>query len=138
MSFDHLKKLAVKADARSTFTFHEIEGTPVLEVLPATEDNKPYYNAVLTRSRSVARRAKASVNVALSKDLRDSDRELFARHVVRGWKNVRDDKGQDVPFNQDSCLEFLQALPDYMFDDLRDHCITHSNFKEDAADLTKN
>ena len=49
-NFSHLSQYDVRDAIVRPYEIHEIEGVPVLQVKPATEANKPYYNAVLRKS----------------------------------------------------------------------------------------
>lgn len=131
--FSHLQDLQVSADKTAEFTFFAIKGEPVLTVAPATEANKPYFNAILKRTRSTARRMKASggLNAALLAQNRMEDCELYSKFIVRGWSKVQDKAGKAVPFSAEACLEFLKAIPSYMLDELRNFCAEQSNFLDE-------
>lgn len=131
--FSHLQDLQVAPGKTAEFTFFAIKGEPVLTVAPATEANKPYFNAILKRTRNTARRMKASggLSAALLAQNRQEDCELYAKFIVRSWSMVKNRKGELVPFSAEACLEFLKALPSYMLDELRNFCAEQSNFLDD-------
>lgn len=142
--FSYLEKLSVQDDATSEYTFHDIVGhkggAVTLVVTPAGEPNKRYFSA-LTRYALKNRRAMQN-NTNILADSRDLDRRLYAQHIVSGWKNVPDAKGDLVEFSHTRCSEFLGCLPDEMFDELREHCANLDNFKgiapEEAEFAAKN
>jgi hypothetical protein len=134
MDFSHLKNLDVK-DRTARFPIHQIAGAPALILKPATEVNKPYFNAVLKRSRRNMRALKAgAINQVMIAENREQDRELFPKFVVIGWEDMTDSKGEDAEFNLENCEAFLRALPDWIFDEVRDFAGNSVNFTEDIQD----
>lgn len=121
------------------YTIYSLEGEPVLVLTQATEVNKPYFNGLLRRSRRNMPRVKAgNIDVDLVIANRDNDRELYAKHVLCGWKNVRDTKGNEVAFSHEDALDFLKALPDFIFDEIRDFASEPRNFvKEQGPDASE-
>jgi hypothetical protein len=133
--FSHLKNLDVK-DKTARCPIHQIAGAPVLIMKPATEANKPYFNAVLKKSRRNVRALKAgAINQVMIAENREQDRELFPRFVVTGWENVSDAEGNAVEFNRDNCEAYLRALPDWIFDEVRNFAGDSVNFAGDMPDI---
>jgi hypothetical protein len=133
--FSHLKTLDVK-DKTARCPIHQIAGAPVLIMKPATEANKPYFNAVLKKSRRNVRALKAgALNQAMIAENREQDRELFPRFVVVEWEGVTDAGGEAVGFNRENCEDFLRALPDWVFDEIRNFAGDSINFTEDVPDI---
>jgi hypothetical protein len=136
--FGHLKALQVSGDDTADFTFYEIEGAPVLECSPATSVNKPFFNEVLRRSKVAARKLKGRRNQIPTQgqldEVRRQDVALFVEYIVKGWRNVVDQEGNAVEFNADECAQFLTAIPDDMFEELRNFCLDIANFR-DAAEM---
>ncbi len=133
-NFSHLGALEVSPDTTSEYTLHQITvngASPVLTVAPATEANKPYFNALLKRASKTARQIQAgAVNTGLIEENRLEDRELYPKHIIKGWHDVFDADGTKVNFNRGNLKEFLDALPDWLFDDLRSYCGSPANFSE--------
>lgn len=139
MSFSHLSKLEIKDGV--WFTLSAIKGEPQFLCSPAGEKNKPYFNAVLRESRKHARAlAKGNMTSEMLEENRARDRVLFPLHVVKDWKRVVDDRGEEVPFSKEACAEFLKALPDWLFDELRDMTQSTQNYVEsgDVSQLAGN
>lgn len=135
MDFTHLKNLDVK-DKTSDFPIYQIAGEPELILKPATEANKPYFNAVLKRTRRGMRALKAgAISQKMVADNREEDRELYPQHVIVGWRRVTDAQGENVPFSPESCRDFLEALPDWIFDEIRNFAGDSSNFTGEMADV---
>jgi hypothetical protein len=126
--FSYLEKLDVSASKTVEYTINEIDSQPKLLISPATEANKPYFNAILRRARKNNKAVQAgAINVGIIQSNRNEDRELYAQHIIKGWEGVVDDRGKVVEFNATDCLEFLQALPDYIFDGIREFASNPQN-----------
>ncbi len=132
--FSHLKALEVSTEKTSEYTFHQITvngKTPTLVVAPATEANKPYFNALLKRAGRSARAVRAgAVNAGMIEENREEDRVLYPRFIVKGWHDVIDADGADVEFSADEAMDFLGQLPDWLFDDFRNFCGNPASFAE--------
>lgn len=130
-NFDNLKVAAT-----AEFALYQLEGAPVLTLAPATEDNAPFFNEAVRRANKKAAVVKAAgVTPDLIRTTREEDRDVYARHVLKGWRGIKDADGEDVPFTVENALEFLQALPGWIFEDIRTFAGNPSNFlPEGAAD----
>lgn len=132
MSFDHLKQLDVPNGGTGEFTFYEIAGEPVLTVLAATESNKSYFNAFLKRARRLTRGREVTAETMAQ--TRNDDRVLYPQFIIKGWKNVKDDTGQEAPFTKENADQFVKALPDWLLDKLREFCLNPMNFTKIDAE----
>ena len=146
-NFNSLKSL--ETSSKTTVEYEIIEITlsgkiPVLTVRPATSNNKLYMNSILHRAVKMARRIKKGHHsVEMLDELRESDRLLYSKYIIIGWRNVVDDDGTAITFSQPNCQEFMSALPGWIFDELRVFCGETSNFvnhqdPEDINYLVKN
>lgn len=136
MNFDYLKELDVK-DKTAEFPLSMIRNCPVLIVRPATEANPPYFNEILRRSSKTIRNAaqgKIQITSDTMKKNRKEDRELFPKHVIVGWNGVIDSEGNEGEFNEENCSKFVNALPDWIFDQIGAFCRNNSNFLPDNVD----
>lgn len=140
------------SDRTARFHFGEIPGNPWLEVRTATQSNPGYFNAMLRRDAEIAesngsttirvgrtrgRRPDSDMSVEELEKVRESDRKLYARHVVvgmGGWKDEETDK--EVPYARDVVEDLLSQLTDNLFDQLRAFCNNDTNFMDDPP-LTK-
>jgi len=125
--FENLKKYDMQ-DEPVEFVLDMVEHQPVLLVLPATEANIPMLREVLRKSRSQQR-----LDITTPKSIDEGierDKELYARYVLQGWRNVFDDEGNEAPFNRENALKYLQAMPKWMFLRLREFASNSSNFIE--------
>ncbi len=132
--FSHLKGLEVSADNTAKYTIHQIMvngKTPTLIVAPATEANKPYFNALLKSTGKNARTIRAGImNTGMLDENRKEDRELYPSHIVKGWDDMLDAGGKEIKFSMNEVVSFLSELPDWLFDDIRNFCGNPANFTE--------
>lgn len=100
-----------------------------LELRHAGESNRPWHNAStkFNAKHGLARKSlqgRPEVDgLSLQRDI-----ELFPRHVVTGWAGIVDGDGVLVPFSEENCRDFLTQLPAWIFDEVRAHAFTASNF----------
>lgn len=139
-NFNYLKKYEVKSDKTFEYEIDELDSNPTLIMVPATSENKLYYNQILKKQAKNPMKALKNMNRATVKKNRDHDRKLFPLYVIKGWKGVIDTDKKPVEFNMDNCFEFLLALPDWIFDKIRNYAASPENFIEDEVieDLSKN
>lgn len=52
----------------------------------------------------------------------------FVEHVLIGWKNVTDRKGEDIPFSKEAAVELFNTLPD-LFDELTSQAASAETFR---------
>ncbi len=138
--FKHLSKYEVQADREIEYILDDIEGEPVLILSPATSENKPYYNKVLRKTAKNPMKALKRMNLGMVRENRDQDRVLFSKYIIKGWKKVVDSDGEEVEFSEENCFDYLQHLPDWIFDQVRNFAATPDNFIDDSiiSDLSKN
>lgn len=124
--------------------------TATVHVLPATDDNPAYFEAMLGDPDVIAataaieasaiqgkkrRRSRASVTASnrLNKAMRKADRHLYPQHVIKGWEDdVVGDDGKPAPFSEGNCAAWVAALPGVYFDELRNRCADRGNFTKYA------
>lgn len=135
--FEHLKNYEV-GQAMSWLEMPELGPKARLLLKPATEANKPYYNAMLRlsgkRARNMAKTGSISVE-DLQKN-RDEDRVLYPKHVVEGWEFVEteqdrgraDEDKEYVQFTAELAAELCRKLPNHLFDRVRNHAATPEQF----------
>lgn len=124
-------QLAVLEVGQQTVDYevYQIAGEPILKLLPASESTKPYFNALLRKSGKKVRAMQSSrFSGAMIKENRAEDRILYAHHIIKGWSNVTDANGQAVEFSAENVLDFLNALPDWIFEEIRRYASDIQNF----------
>lgn len=122
--FSNLKSLGIDNSKSKEFKFYSIEGEPTLYVKSTTDANKLYLNALLKGRKTLRLMRGRKINASVLDANREQDRELYPQFVVTGWdeKTIADSEGNDVPFSRENCELFLQALPNDIFDELRNFC----------------
>ncbi len=132
--FNYLDTMRVSDTDTSECTLYAVVlpngKNPVFIGRHAGETNKPYINAILQGSTKTRKMVQANlITAGMLAENRDQDRALFPLHVITGWRDVCDASGVDVEFTRDECAEFIAALPDDQFDELRNHFASPSNFR---------
>ncbi len=144
--FSNLESLQIAEDATTSFVFYGIAGEPTLDCRPATQENKPFFNAILLQNKQTQRKQKgrraAAPTAQMLAEARAADIELFVSYIITGWTNVVDAKGKAVKFTKEVCKQFLNAIPGDMFDELRVFCLEIANFRvemdpEELAELSE-
>jgi len=120
-NFEYLERLEVKEGATADYVLDDInpEAPPVLTLLPAGPANKTYNRAAMRRNRQFDALLAGKMTPKLIEELREADVVLFAKHVIRGWKNVVDNDGKPVKFSVENAEAFFHALPTRFFDSIR-------------------
>ena len=132
--FSQIKKQIGKPEGTVRYTFYEIDGEPWLDIVSATEYTKPYFNELLKRQRRNRRSIRTgNVSVDTIANNRKEDRALYPKHIIKGWGNVQDSKGKTVPFSKAVCADFLNALPNWILDDLRNFAGDPMSFNMNGA-----
>lgn len=138
MDFSYLKKVDVKEETTVEYSMNQLpmEPVPVLIMKPATEANKAYFNAVLRNSgNKVSSLRTGKITVKMSTEAREEDRGLYPKHIIVGWKNVPDINGEMADFTEENCAKFVAALPDWVFDDIRNYATKPANFVDTVIDI---
>lgn len=135
--FEHLQKMEVTTAKTVEYPVYALGEKAVLHVLPATEANKKYFGKLLktTRRNAQMARAKGGMDAAMMKQSRKEDRALYPEYIIAGWDDIPDKDGKPVKFDKDSAKNLVDAMPDWMFDDLRNFCSTPQNFIEHDLDV---
>lgn len=135
--FSHLRKYAVTEDATAEFVFSRLEGDPSVILAPAHDCNQPYLRERMAANIKMAERLGSARAGQISADdlmrntasERDTDRRLLALTCARSWGTApKDAKGKEVEFTPENCHEFFKALPDEMFDPVRNFASNLINF----------
>lgn len=131
--FDHLKTREI-AGKTAWLSLPVVTSAARLQLRPATDANPAYHNGNLkmavVRHRGSATRGVDKYDIAAS---RDDDRVLYAQFVLTGWEGIEDCDGNVVPFSVEAATEFLEQLPDWIFDRVRLFAIQPENFVDHLA-----
>lgn len=135
-NFSHLKSLNVSGTTVVEYPLYQLDGNAILHLASASESNKGYFNALLRKAGRTAQAVKANaVNANTLKQNRDEDRVLYAKHVLKGWSGILDADSTEVPYNEENGEEFLQSLPDWLFDEIRNFASNVRNFIDSPIDV---
>jgi len=63
---------------------------------------------------------------------REIQMKLFIDVCLVSWTGVKDEKGADIPCNQEKALELFKRLPD-LYDTLMVYASDHANYKEELG-----
>ena len=144
VDFTNLDQYKVTSANVKEYPLVEIAGEASLMVRSCNEGNSGYMNGLLriTGQDDGGRRSKQSKGLSADKmdETREYDRELYPEHVITGWSGVVDAEGKEVKYSVKVCREFLNALPDWIFDRIRIYVSDPENFlnKIDSAGKAKN
>lgn len=127
--FEHLHKYEIREKVVE-FKLVNIEGEPVLKLAPATEANREYFRELLRLNKVNIRRANRVIDDSIMRDNLAKDRILYAQYIVVGWVGVKDGDGNLVTFSKENVAAFLQALPDWVFNQIRSFASEPENFVE--------
>ena len=58
---------------------------------------------------------------------------VFVDTVLKGWKNVRDEKGGELPFGKQSAVKLFQDLPE-VYERLQEEAKQSANFRDLALE----
>jgi len=131
--FGFVADMKVTNDAVREYTMYGITlpngESPTLIGRHGGETNKPYFNELLKTAADKAKMIQAGkVNTGMLAENREQDRALYPQFVLTGWKDVCDAEGEIVAFTKQGCVDFLGALPDHVFDDVRNFFGNPANF----------
>lgn len=135
-NFDHLKQYDIAGDTRAEYTLYQLDDQPTLVVAPATTENREYSQAALRRNRKALRPVTRGGDITM--DMVDAnmeiERDLYGQHIVKGWRDMRTpgkDK-KEIPFTRENAVEFIHALPAWIFQELRAFCSDPRSFLDDG------
>lgn len=143
--FDHLKAMEVTGASRSEYvvlglksTLPDCGGNVTLTLAPSTAaQNRDLVKWQMAHPESEKERQK-SIQVVLDDEdtiahdindvVREGDQLIYAEVVCKGWTGVQDHAGKAVKFSKSSALEWFGAIPDYIFDNIREYAQNPRNF----------
>lgn len=114
--------------------------TPILVVKPATKDNPEYWSEMLVQVENHKNKYTSNDAQSVSSKLddnRETDRVLYPKHVIVGWKNVVDGSGKPAEFTLGNCKAFINSIPGWLFDRVRDYCAEPSNFAQLTFEISE-
>lgn len=111
-SFTKIKAALEVAHKRAEFELYELDEDPkpVLIIAPASIENREFFNASLRASPKETRGKKFTEREMIEIGLKEMH-DLWPQHVVVGWRGIRNDVGEEVPYSPALCRELFEALP---------------------------
>ena len=105
-------------------------------------NNRSFINAFNVKMRKYERRDKLAEDGKLNdeaiKKLEDQKRrdmaELYADHIITGWKGVKDENGKTMSFNRDNVIKLLTDL-DALFADIMEQAAKDANFAKEQEEV---
>lgn len=58
---------------------------------------------------------------------------VFVDTILRGWKNIQDENGADIPYSKDNAVKLLNDLPD-VYERLQEEAKLSANFRDSNLD----
>lgn len=108
------------------------DGTRVqskLHLVHAGDSNKRWLNAVNAYNAKTGIARKSRDNPQEATVLANTrDRDLYPKLIIQGWDDVPDDDGNLVPFSVENAAEYVAALPQWIFDEVRMFAVQAANF----------
>ena len=131
--FSHFKNLAIDSAITAEYPIYEVsvnDVSPVLFVKTASVENAALKKALVRKAGKAAQMALARGKLPpdFIEENREEKRELFAKHVIVGWKDMYDAQGNEVVHSLANARELVQSLPSWMFDELTAFCENVDNF----------
>lgn len=108
-----------------TFPPNEDGSVPTFVLAATSKANQKYAKALEQATKPYRRNMdamKPETAEALYKD-------VFVKTVLKGWKNVRDRDGNDLPFSRENALKLFEDLP-RLYDDLNSRAGSIDLFRE--------
>lgn len=115
--------------------FHEAQnddGTvPAFIISRMGKSNKPYSKALEAATRPYRRQLElGSIKNEIAEKL---FLNVFVDTILRGWENVQDENGNDIPYSKDCAISLLEELGD-VYDRLQEEAKIASNFRDLALE----
>lgn len=91
-------------------------GPDGLRLLIARANNVRYRDFMDAQMRPLVRstRDKALDEDAAKAELTRIDAKAHALYVLRGWENLQDEDGHDVPFSPETAETYFNEMPDFL------------------------
>lgn len=84
--------------------------TESIVISRAGESNKQYARALEHAQKPYRRQIQLGT---MDKDTNEKlYMEVFASYIIKGWSNIRDENGVDMPFNKTNAIKLLTDLPE--------------------------
>jgi hypothetical protein len=142
--FKNLDRFQVSASSTTELRMSPFLGSKAVLVLaPATDANPNYHNSFLKMTAKVRKDlSNDSINSDSLALVRDIQRELFGRFVIKSWSGVEGEPGGEgvnedglVPYSRENAQKLCRVLPNELFDMLTAEAGAARSFYDEPADL---
>jgi hypothetical protein len=104
---------------------------PVFVISRMGRSNKAYSKALEAATRPYRRQVELGT---MKNEVAESlFMDVFVNNVLKGWKNVQDEDGEEIEFNKDNAVKLLSELPD-VYDRLQEEAKLSANFRDSALE----
>lgn len=148
--FSYLRSAQITPETTTEYKFWDIPGVPSIILAPAIDANPAYLEYRIRLAAKDAEEAKNEkvdpLDVPVTPEIvkadqeraRERDRKIIAHACARGWGVAPFDAyGAQPEFSVENCLDFLRAVPDWIFDPMRPFVQNVRNFTPDVVDGRK-
>lgn len=141
--FKNLNRFQVSASSTTELRMSPFLGKKAVLVLaPANDANPNYYNSFLKMTARIRKDlSSSSIDNESLNELRNVQRELFGRFVIKGWSGVEGEPGGEgvgddgmVPYTRENAVKLCRALPNELFDMLSSEAGSSASFYEEPED----
>lgn len=117
----------VESGVEIKFGANDDKTIPTFIVARQHRSNKPYRKAAEAAMRPYRRQIELKT---LSDDTAEAVlMDVFITTLLKGWKNVQDEKGREIEFSPEAAKELFVALPD-LYDELQNAANDAALFRE--------
>lgn len=137
-SFGKIRAALDTSGRTAEFEITELNETPkpVLILRPAGIDNREFFNEALRSGAATMKRHKGkTLSDAEQVDIGlEEMRALWPRLVIVGWRGLKNDAGEEPPYSEEVCRQFLEALPVSVLLRLKKFGEEMANFRPDGGE----
>lgn len=108
-----------------TFPPNEDGSVPTFVIAATSKSNQKYSKALELATKPWRR----NIESMGTENAERIYREVFAKHVIKGWRNVQDKDGTEIPFSVENAMELFKKLP-RLYDDLTQRAGSIELFRE--------
>lgn len=101
---------------------------PVLIGRHAGEDNPEFMAELIKQANAASKKKREGIDAKDLQDGKAKERQRYAKHVIKGWRNVVNSSGKPSEFNYENCLAFLSKLSRKNFNLVADFFADESRF----------
>lgn len=110
---------------------NEDGSTPTFVISRMGKSNKTYSKALEAATRPYRRQVELGT---MKNEVAETlFMGVFVDTILKGWKNVQDEKGEEIVFSKDAATALLTELPD-VYERLQEEAKLSANFRDSALE----